>query len=57
MPTSIKVILSIIVFALSIGVYLFQDSLGQDLNKWIVIGLGAFMIFSLWLFPDTQPKE
>ena len=57
MPPRIKIVLSLLVAIAAVVVHLFQGAAGQEVNKWIVLGLGAFMIFSLWLFPEAGKRD
>ena len=57
MPKNVKLGLSVVVALVAIGVHLFQRDLGQDLNSWLVLALGAFMIFAMWLFPEAQKAK
>ena len=57
MPAHIKLFLSLLGAVAAVVIHLFQNAAGQDVNKWGVLGLGAFMIFSLWLFPETGKRD
>lgn len=57
MPTNIKLVLCLFVVIASIGVYYFQSAAGQPYTPWVALGLGAFMIFALWIFPEEQKKR
>jgi hypothetical protein len=57
MPPRIKIGLSVVVVLAAVAVHVYESSLGQDLDKWIVLGLGAFMIFAMWLFPEAGKKD
>ena len=57
MPPRIKLILSGLVLIAAVIVHFFQNSIGQDVNKWIVLVLGAFMILSIWLFPEAGKRR
>jgi accessory gene regulator protein AgrB len=57
MPPRIKLILSGLVLIAAVIVHFFQSSIGQDVNKWIVLALGAFMILSIWLFPEAGKRH
>ena len=54
MPNHLKLILSGIVVAVAVIVHFFQGQAGQDVTKWVVLGLGAFMILAIWLFPEAR---
>lgn len=54
MPTYMKLIITVLVAITAIGAHLQQAAVGQTSNQWVVLFLGAFMIFALWLFPETK---
>jgi len=54
MPNGIKLILSILVVIVALGVHFFQARAGQELNSWLVLGLAAFMVFAMWIFPEAK---
>lgn len=57
MPNHMKFLLSVAVFLVAIAVHYFQARIGQDFNKWLVLGLAAFMIAAVWLFPEPRNKK
>ena len=57
MPTNIKLILCLFVIIASVGVYHFQSEAGQTYTPWVSLGLGAFMIFALWVFPEERKRS
>lgn len=57
MPNHIKLILSILVVVVAIGVHYFQARAGQAFNSWLALGLAAFMIFAMWLFPEAKGQK
>ena len=56
-PNHIKLILSILVALVAVGVHVFQARADQDLNSWLALGLGIFMIIAMWLFPEAKGKQ
>lgn len=54
MPNHIKLILSIVVVAVAIAFHIFQARAGHELNSWLALGLAAFMIAAVWLFPEAK---
>ena len=58
MPTNIKVGLSIVVLVVGVLMYIWEVDQGNVQLSWIVIGLSVFMVFSMWIFPETgQTRE
>jgi hypothetical protein len=49
-----KIIITLLVTITAIGAHFQQAAAGQSTNQWVVLFLGAFMIFALWLFPETK---
>jgi len=57
MPVKIKLALSaLVVLVTAIAVY-WQHALGHDRIQYVVVFLGAFMIFAMWLFPEVKREE
>ena len=54
MPNHLKLILSLIIVAVAVVFHYSQGEAGQDVAKWVALGLGAFMIFAIWLFPEAR---
>ena len=58
MPTNIKVGLSIVVLVVGVLMYIWEADQGNVQLSWIVIGLSVFMVFAMWIFPETgQTRE
>jgi uncharacterized membrane protein YobD (UPF0266 family) len=58
MPTNIKVGLSIVVLVVGVLMYIWEVDQGNLQLSWIVIGLSIFMVFAMWIFPETgQTRE
>ena len=53
MPTNIKVGLSIVVLVVGVLMYIWEAGQGNVQLSWIVIGLSVFMVFAMWIFPET----
>ena len=53
MPTNIKVGLSIVVLVVGVLMYIWEVDQGNVELSWIVIGLSVFMVFAMWIFPET----
>lgn len=54
MPTYMKIIITCLVVIASVAVHFYQEAIGQSVDQWLVLFLGAFMIFALWLFPEAK---
>ncbi|MEQ8603644.1 MAG: hypothetical protein RIB45_10005 [Marivibrio sp.] len=57
MPTKYKLILSVIVLAVAAGAFRLQQSAGFTDTPWVIAGLGVFMVFAIWLFPETRKQK
>jgi len=53
MPNNIRAILSVIVALVAAAVFYFEHAGGGAL-KWFALGLGGFMIYAVWLFPEAK---
>ena len=53
MPGNIKVGLSIVVLLLGMLMYIWEADQGNVQLSWIVIGLSVFMVFAMWISPET----
>ena len=50
--------LSIVVLLLGVLMYIWEADQGNVQLSWIVIGLSVFMVFAMWIFPETgQTRE
>ena len=57
MPVRIKLGLSLLVVLVTAIAAWYQHTLGHDRIQYVVAFLGAFMIFSMWLFPEVKREE
>ncbi|HZS83555.1 MAG TPA: hypothetical protein VFA50_11830 [Stellaceae bacterium] len=57
MPAKYKLPLSVVVAIVAIAVHFFQKAAGQPVTPWVALGLGAFMIFAMWLFPEAKSRQ
>jgi hypothetical protein len=57
MPAKYKIVISILVALAAAATYYFQSGAGQDVTPFVALGLGAFMIFAIWLFPETRGEK
>jgi len=54
MPNYLKVALSVTIVAVALLFAWWQYVIGQPATPWVALGLGAFMIFAIWLFPEAK---
>jgi len=54
MPTYIKIVVSIFIVAVSVAVFLFEKQGDDTLVGTVATLLGVFMVFSIWIFPETK---
>lgn len=54
MPSHIRAILSVVVALVALAVFYLELQAGNTLLKWFALGLGAFMIWAVWLFPEAK---
>ncbi len=54
MPAHLKFVLSLVVCAVAGALFYFETRGGDITVAWVVLGLGAFMIVAIWLFPETR---
>jgi hypothetical protein len=57
MPVKIKFGLSLLVVLVTAIACYVEHALGHDRIQYVVAFLGAFMIFSMWLFPEVKREE
>ena len=57
MPNNIRAILTVIVVLIACAAFWFEHQAGEGFLKWLAAGLGVFMVFALWLFPETERKS
>ena len=56
MPNNIRAGLTAVVIIVAAVVFYFEHQAGQGLLKWLALGLGAFMVYAVWLFPEAKQK-
>ena len=56
MPFPIKLALSVVVALATLAGYYFQNYLDPIGPKYAILFLGAFMIVSMWIFPEVTRK-
>lgn len=54
MPSYIRIIITCLVIVAAAGAHFYEAAIGQNIDQWLVLFLGAFMIFGLWLFPEAK---
>lgn len=54
MPNHLRFMLSIVVAVVGLIAYYFEARAGAETMKWVMLGLAAFMIFAVWLFPEPK---
>ncbi|RTL49605.1 MAG: hypothetical protein EKK40_14725 [Bradyrhizobiaceae bacterium] len=57
MPVKIKFILSILVLLVAAVAAYVQHGLGNERIQYVVLFLGVFMVFAMWLFPEVKREE
>ncbi|MDE0056494.1 MAG: hypothetical protein OXI22_00505 [Defluviicoccus sp.] len=57
MPNNIRAILTAIVVLIACAAFWFEHDAGETFLKWLAAGLGVFMVFAVWLFPETARKS
>ena len=57
MPSNIKIVVSILVVVVALIAFYFEQQTAAGAVKWVILGLGAFMAISLWIFPEPKPKS
>ena len=56
MPNNIRAGLTVVVILVALVVFYFENRAGAGLLKWLALGLGAFMVYAVWLFPEARQK-
>ncbi|HEY0219056.1 MAG TPA: hypothetical protein VGC26_04705 [Afipia sp.] len=57
MPVKIKMGLSVLVLLVAAIASYIQFRLGHGLVQYLVVFLGIFMVFAMWLFPEVKREE
>ncbi len=57
MPSHLKVVLSIVVCVVAGILAFFEVRAGADDVAWVAGFLGLFMVFAVWLFPETRKQK
>ena len=56
MPSKVKLLISILVFAVALIVRHFEAKVGLAHVGWVVLGLACLMVLAIWLFPEAKRK-
>jgi len=57
MPSRLKVMLSIVVCVVAGVLAFFEHRAGANDVAWVAGFLGLFMVFAVWLFPETRKQK
>ncbi len=57
MPLRIKLALSLVAALVTVAGFFFQNYLDPTGPKYVILFLGAFMVVSMWVFPEVTRKE
>jgi len=57
MPNGIKAAISIVVLVVAGVAHWYEKQVGNEQLSWVVVGLGAFMVLAMWLFPETGSRK
>ncbi|HRD75913.1 MAG TPA: hypothetical protein PK264_08240 [Hyphomicrobiaceae bacterium] len=53
MPSDVKAIVSALTALVAVGFAFWERAYGQAHLFWLVLGLGAFAIVAMWVFPEA----
>ena len=57
MPTKFKLLLSILVVAISILMFILQRDLGNIVPSYICLFVGVLMVLGMWIFPEVRKES
>ena len=57
MPVNIKISISVIVALVGIGALFLEHRFGEMAVGVVALLLAVFMIFSIWIFPETKEVD
>ena len=57
MPNNIRAMLSVIAALVAVVAFYFEMQAGPGSHKWSVLGLAAFMVYAVWLFPEAKGQK
>ena len=57
MPVNIKICISVIVSLVGIGTFFLEQRFGEMSVGVVALLLAVFMIFSMWIFPETKGTD
>ena len=57
MPVNIKLTISVIVALVGMGAFFLEQRLDEMTVGMVALLLAVFMIFSMWIFPETKGTD
>jgi hypothetical protein len=57
MPTKFKLLLSILVVAIAVLMFMLQRDLGNSVPSYICLFVGALMVLGMWIFPEVRKES
>lgn len=57
MPVHLKAIISCMVAIVATLAWYFEGQARPGHVQWMMLALGGFMVFALWLFPEAKGKK
>ena len=57
MPNHLKIIISIAALLVTSLVFYLDTRAGMGASRWVALGLGPFMVFAIWIFPEAKLRE
>lgn len=57
MMAKIKSVISILVLAVACGIAAYDYRIGLLAPALVSVGVGLFVVFAIWVFPDVKPKS
>lgn len=57
MPNDVKALVSLITVIVALGFAHYEGAYGRPHLYWVVIGLAAFAVVAMWIFPEASLKK
>jgi hypothetical protein len=57
MPTKFKLLLSILVVAIALLMFILQRDLGNTAPSYICLFVGVLMVLGMWIFPEVRKES